>query len=100
MMLDKSLFESIAAKAGQSPRLRMHYDLPNSESEDGQRMLNVLLSGTKSAIYHHTDTSEVVVCIYVSAIERFYDEQGNDSEMVVMKVGSDKAQYVGTCKRA
>ena len=70
-MLDKSLFESIAAKAGQSPRLRMHYDLPNSESEDGQRMLNVLLSGTKSTIYHHTDKSEVVVCIYVSAIERF-----------------------------
>lgn len=81
MKLDKQLFEQIAAKAAQSPRLRMHYDLQDSEDEDGQRMLDVLLPGTKSAIHRHTDTSEVVVCIYGSAIERFYDEQGNETEM-------------------
>ena len=89
MKLDKQLFEQIAAKAALSPRLRIHYDLRDSEDEDGQRMLNVLLPGTKSAIHHHTDTSEVVVCIYGSAIERFYDEQGNETEIVVMKAGSE-----------
>ena len=89
MKLDKQLFEQIAAKATQSPRLRMHYDLRDSEDEDGQRMLNVLLPGTNSAIHRHTDTSEVVVCIYGSAIEHFYDEQGNETEMVVMKAGSE-----------
>lgn len=89
MKLDKSLFDSIAAKATLSPRLRMHYDLRDSEKEDGQRMLNVLLPGTKSAIHRHTDTSEVVVCIYGSAIERFYEEQGNETEMLVMKAGSE-----------
>lgn len=52
-------------------------------------MLNFLLSGTKSAILRHTNTSEVVVCIYGSAIERFYDEQVNETEMVVMKAGSE-----------
>ena len=88
MKLDRQLFEQTAAKAAKSPRLRMHYDLRDSEDEDGQRMLNVLLPGTKSAIHRHTDTSEVVVCIYGSAIERFYDEHGNGTEMVVMKVGS------------
>lgn len=89
MKLDKTLFNSIAVKAGQSPSLRMHYDLRDSEDEDGQRMLNVLLPGTKSAIHRHTNTSEVVICIYGSAIERFYDEQGNETEMVVMKAGSE-----------
>ena len=69
--------------------MRMNYDLRDSEDEDGQRMLNVLLPGTKSAIHRHTDTSEVVVCIYVSAIERFYDDEGNETEMVVMTAGSD-----------
>lgn len=49
-------------------------------------MLNVLLPGTKFAIHRHTDTSKFVVCI--NAIERFYDEQGNETEMVVMKTGS------------
>lgn len=89
MKLDRQLFEQIAAKAALSPRLRIHCDLRDSEDEDGQRMLNVLLPGTKSAIHHHTDTSEVVVCIYGSAIERFYDEQGNETEIVVMKAGSE-----------
>lgn len=89
MKLDKQLFEQIAAKATQSPRLRMHYDLRDSEDENGQRMLNVLLPGTKSAIHKHSDTSEVVVCIYGSAIERFYDDQGNEMEMVIMRAGSD-----------
>ena len=89
MKLDRQLFEQIAAKAALSPRLRIHYDLRDSEDEDGQRMLNVLLPATKSAIHHHTDTSEVVVCIYGSAVERFYDEQGNETEIVVMKAGSE-----------
>ena len=46
-------------------------------------MLNVLLTGNKFAIHRHTDTSKIVVCIYGSAIERFYDEQGDETEMVV-----------------
>lgn len=79
----------MAKFAAKSPRLRMNYDLRDSENEDGQRMLNVLLPGTKSAIHWHTDTSEVVVCIYGSAIERFYDDEGNETEMVVMTAGSD-----------
>ena len=45
-------------------------------------MLNFLLPGTKSAILRHTNTSEVVVFIYGSTIERFYDEQDNETEMV------------------
>lgn len=52
-------------------------------------LLNVLLPGTKSAIHRHSDTSEVVVCIYGSAIERSYDDQGNEMEMVIMRAGSD-----------
>lgn len=48
-------------------------------------LLNVLLPGTKSAIHRHSDTSEVVVCIYGSAIERFYDDLGNETEMVIMR---------------
>lgn len=75
MKLGKQLFEQTAVKAAQNHRLRRHYDLRDTEDEDGQCMLNVLLPETKSAIHRHTDTSEVVVCIYGSAIEPFYDEQ-------------------------
>jgi len=38
-------------------------------------MLDVLLPRTKSAIPRHTNTSEVIGCIYGFAIEHFYNEQ-------------------------
>lgn len=47
MKLDKQLFNEIAKKAAESPRLRMNYDLRNDENEQSQRMLNVLLHGIK-----------------------------------------------------
>lgn len=63
MKLDRQLFEQTAAKAAKSPRLRMHYDLRDFEDEDRQRMLNVLLPGTKFAIPLYADTYKIVVCI-------------------------------------
>lgn len=41
---------------------------------------------TKSAIPLYTNTSEVVVCIYGFVIVRFYDEQGNETEMVCFQI--------------
>lgn len=58
-------------------------------------MFNVLLPETKFAIHYYSATLEVVVCIYGSAIERFYDEQGNETEMVVMKAGSNNNPICG-----
>lgn len=89
MLLNKELFIKIAEEAINSPRLRKNFDLRDSEDEKCQRMLNVLLPGTKTPIHRHQDTSEVVVCIYGSAIERFYDADGKETEVVHMKAGSD-----------
>lgn len=89
MLLDKELFYKIAEEAAKSPRLRKNYDLRDSEGENGQRMLNVLLPGTKTPIHRHKETREVVVCIYGSAIEHFYDNEGNETEVVRLAAGSD-----------
>lgn len=89
MILNKKLFDKIAAEAAKSPRLRMNFDLRDSKDENSQRMLNVLLPGTKTPIHRHQETSEVVVCIYGSAIERFYDGEGNQTESIIMVAGSD-----------
>lgn len=87
MRLNIALFEKLAIEAARLPRLRKNFYLRDSEDENGQRMQNVLLPDTRSAIHRHIDTSEVVICIYSSAIERFYDEHGNETEVVVMKGG-------------
>ena len=57
-------------------------------------MFNVLLLVNKFDIYRHTNTSEVVVSIYGFGIERLYDEQGNETEMVVMKAGRDTSGII------
>ena len=89
MKLDKKLFSEIAEQAAASPRLRMHYDLRDSADENGQRMVNVLLPGTKSAIHRHTNTSEVVICIQGSCIERLYDDNGNETECITLTAGGE-----------
>lgn len=89
MILDKDLFDKIAAEAALSPKLRKSFDLRDSEEENCQRMLNVLLPGTKTPIHRHQDTSEVVVCIYGSAIERFYDADGNETDVIRMEAGGE-----------
>ena len=89
MLLNKELFNKIAEEALNSPRLRKNFDLRDSENENCQRMLNVLLPETKTPIHRHQDTSEVVVCIYGSTIERFYDADGKETEVVHIKAGTD-----------
>ena len=67
-----------------------------------------------SSISCHTNISEVFVCIHTSAIKRFYDEQGNETEMVDFQIAVRRkcmptvnkqvkiltSQYIGTCKIA
>lgn len=88
MLLNEELFKKIASRAANSPRLRMNFDLRDSEEENTQRMLNVLLPGSKTQIHRHQDTSEVVICIYGSVIERIYDENGREIENHKIVAGS------------
>lgn len=89
MILNKELFDKLAADAAKSPRLLMNYDLRDSADENGQLMLNCILFGTKEQIHCHCDTNEVLFCVYGSLVERFYDEQGNLTEEVTLTAGGD-----------
>jgi cupin fold WbuC family metalloprotein len=57
-----------------SPRLRMNYDLRNSDADQSQRMLNALEPGTPMPIHRHQKTSETVVCLRGRLVWEFYDE--------------------------
>ncbi len=49
----------------------------------------MLLPSTKSAFHRQANRGELVVCIFGSVIERFYDDESNETYIVVMTVGSD-----------
>ena len=71
MKITQALLDTISEQAKASPRLRMNYDLRNSESDQSQRMLNAIEPGSDMPIHRHQHTSETVRgCL----VEEFYDE--------------------------
>ena len=89
MIITRSLLNSLSAQAKANPRLRQNYDLRNSENDNSQRMLNALEPGTVMPIHRHRKSSETVVIVRGSLIERFYDEEGNITEEVLMVPGGE-----------
>ena len=89
MFISQSLLSTLSSRAKSSPRLRMNYDLRNSEEDNSQRMLNALEPGTVMPIHRHRNTSETVVIVRGSLIERFYDDEGNITEEVLMVPGGE-----------
>ena len=74
MIINQSLLNQLTEQAKASPRLRMNYDLRNSEDDGSQRMLNAIEPGSPERIHRHQHTSETVVCIRGRVVEEFYDD--------------------------
>ena len=74
MLIDEILLGDLLAKAAESPRLRMNYDLRTTAADTSQRMLNALQPGTEVPIHRHEDTSETVVCLCGRLEEIIYEE--------------------------
>lgn len=89
MKIDKSLFDSVSDKAKQSPRLRMACDMRTSPHDQSQRMLNAIESGTELPVHRHRKSTETCIVLRGLAAEIFYDDNGNETERVLMKPGSD-----------
>ena len=89
MRLDKVLFDSVTAEAGQSPRLRMSRDMRNTPDDNSQRMLNAIEPGTVLPVHRHCKSSETCIVLRGSAMEIFYDGDGNETERVMMRPASE-----------
>ena len=88
MNFDKKVLDELTAQAKASPRLRMNLDLRNSPEDGSQRMLNALELGTVLPIHRHRTTSEVVVMLSGRAVQYLYDEQGRETDAVLLAAGA------------
>lgn len=75
MKITQEILDELTVRAKTSPRLRMNYDLRNSEEDQSQRMLNAIEPGSPMPIHRHQKTSETVVCLRGRLVWEFYDEQ-------------------------
>lgn len=74
MKITQALLDKLTESAKASSRLRMNYDLRNSDADQSQRMLNAIEPGSVVPIHRHQKTSETVVCLRGRVVEEFYDE--------------------------
>ena len=89
MVIDQKLLDSLTAQAKSSSRLRMNLDLCNSEKDQSQRMLNALEPGTNMPIHRHLASSETVVLLRGKICWHFYDDEGDETESIVLDANGD-----------
>lgn len=88
MIFDKNVLDDLTSQAKASPRLRMNLDLRNSPEDGSQRMLNAIEPGSVVPIHRHRTTSEVVVMLRGRAVQYLYDEQGRETDAVLLAAGA------------
>ena len=85
MIIDQKLMDDLSTQAKANPRLRQSYDLRTTPEDMSQRMLNALEPGSIMPIHRHRNTSETMVMVRGKLIERFYDENGNITDEILME---------------
>lgn len=94
MIINKQILDNLTKQAKASPRLRMSYDLRNTPEDLSQRMLNAMEPGTILPIHRHHGSSETVLILRGRIRWMFYDENGKETESVILDADGDVRMIV------
>lgn len=89
MLINKTLLDDLSAKAKESVRLRMNYDLRNTPEDLSQRQMNALEPGTIIPIHRHNSTSETIVVLRGKLLWKLYNVNGEITDSFLLQAGSD-----------
>lgn len=89
MLLDKQLLDQLSKSASENPRLRVSFDLRNTDKDNSQRMLNALQPGTILPIHRHPFTAETLILVRGCVCQKFYNNQGEVTDTFILKPGGD-----------
>ena len=89
MIIDKQVLDNLTEQAKNNPRLRQAMDLRNSPVDGSQRMLNALEPGTVMPIHRHHGSSETVIILRGKIKWIFYDNEGKETESVVLDANGE-----------
>lgn len=84
MVIDDNLLDDITAKASESPRLRMNFNLHESLDAKAQRLINVLLPGTALPIHRHRHTAETYIILRGRMYVVFYNDIGAQTKRYLL----------------
>ena len=84
MIINNELLDEVTAKAEESPRLRINFNLHDSLDAKAQRLINVLLPGTVLPIHRHRHTAETYVLLRGKMFVVFYNDLGAQIERYLL----------------
>ena len=90
MIIDNKILDSLTEQAKANPRLRQAMDLRNTSEDGSQRMLNALEPGTMMPIHRHHGSTETVVVLRGRIKWAFYDNEGKETESVVLDANGEQ----------
>lgn len=89
MIIDNTILDYLTEQGKGNPRLRQAMDLRNSPNDQSQRMLNALEPGTIMPIHRHHASTETVVILRGKIQWLFYDDNGKETERVILEANGD-----------
>ena len=89
MVIDGKILDNLTEQAKKNPRLRQAMDLRDSPEDGLQRMLNAMEPGTVMPIHRHHGSSETVVLLRGRIRWMFYDENGKETEAVLLDTNGE-----------
>ena len=89
MTITQAILAKLTEEAKRSARLRMNMDLRDTTEDGSQRMLNAMERGTIIPIHRHHASSETIVLLRGKIRWMFYDDNGNETESVILDANGD-----------
>lgn len=93
MLLKESILDELTAKAKESPRLRMNYNLHESSEDSVQRMFNAIEPGSIIPIARHNEANETIILLRGKLKILIYDEQGVVIEECILELSNGDIGY-------
>lgn len=84
MLLDNKLLDKVSAKAQESPRLRMNFNLHESLDSKVQRLFNAMEPGTIVPIQRHRNTDETMLLVRGKMKVIFHNENGEIEKTFIL----------------
>ena len=77
-LIDRPLLERVRREAESSPRRRMNYNFHQTDDENPNRLLNVLVRGTYIAPHRHLDPPKAEAFLLLEGVVAFFifDDEG------------------------
>lgn len=89
MLLTEKMLDDLSAKAKESPRLRINFNLHEDTRDSVQRLFNAMEPGTKVPIHRHQNAAETIIVLRGKLTVRYFDSSKKETESFLLEAGSE-----------